>query len=788
MRQRTGGWSVRNRAGMARARRALAGAMLALVTIWPIGAVAQGTAVFSRIDVAGNQRIEADTVRVFAGIEAGTPVTPEDLNLAVRQLFDTGLFEQVDVMPEAGRLVITVVENPTINQIAFEGNRSVDDEALAAAVELRPRLAYSVAAAEADAQRIIDVYREAGRFAAEVTPKIIRQSDNRVDLVYEVFEGRVTRIQRINFTGNRVFSDNRLRRVIESNQANFLSFVFGNTSYNADRLEFDREQLRRFYLERGHLDFRILSSTAELARERNGFFVSFTVDEGQRYNFGQIGVTSLTPGLDAAQFQPFLAPLLGGGVYNIRQVERVIERMAFQAGQQGYAFVEVRPRVERNLAARTVDITFELVEGPRVFVERIDISGNDRTLDRVIRRQFDIVEGDAFNARAVSRAEDRIRALGYFETSTVQVREGSAPGRAIVDVEVEESPTGSLSLGGAFSSSEGASVQISLNQRNFLGRGQTVTGSFAGSSEFRNIELGFSEPALFDRDLLAGVNIYSRDRNFDEQSFQTSNLGIEPRVGFPLSENGRLTLRYQVSSDEIRDVEASSSEIIRREQGELVTSAVGVTYAYDRRNSVVDPTAGFILTVNQELAGLGGDVTHSRTQGTARAYTSFFDEEVVLSAALEGGVLVSQDGTRVTDRFTTGGDAFRGFARNGVGPRDVCDAGACLRGPNTVDVDEALGGNLYGILRLDASFPIGLPEEYGIFGGVFADVGSLWGLDDTEGSMGEIDDSAQLRASVGLSLFVDTAFAPLRFNFSTPLKEVDGDVTENFRFTIQTRF
>lgn len=759
---------------------------LVLLPPGPLGA--QGSAVFSRVDVAGNQRIEADTVRVFAGIEAGEPVTPEDLNLAVRQLFATGLFEQVEVMPEAGRLVITVVENPTISQIAFEGNDSIDDETLTDAIELRPRLAYSVAAAEADAQRIIEAYRQAGRYAAEVTPKIIRQPDNRVDLVYEVFEGRVTQVQRINFVGNQVFSDARLRRVVQTNQANWLSFILGNVNYDADRLELDRELLRRFYLERGYVDFRILSSTAELARERNGFFLSFTVSEGRQYSYGDMAVASSIPGLDPAEFQPLLEPVLDGGVYNVREVERVIERMTFLAGQKGYAFVEILPRIDRNEAAGIVDITFELTEGSRVFVERIDISGNTRTLDRVIRRQFDLVEGDAFNTREIQRAEDRIRALNYFETAAVDVRPGSAPDRAIVNVEVEEAPTGSLSLGGAFSSTEGPTAQIALTERNFLGRGQTITGAVSASAEYRNLELGFSEPALFDRDLLAGFSLYARERDFEETSYQTSNTGFEPRVGFPISENGRLTLRYRLSADEIRNVNENSSAIIRREQGSFTTSAVALSYAYDRRNSVVDPTAGFILTLNQELAGLGGDVQHSRTQGTARVYSSLFDEALVLSAELEGGALISQDGTRVIDRFIAGGDAFRGFARNGIGPRDVCGPGECVVGPATADVDDPLGGNYYGILRLDASFPLGLPEEYGIYGGVFADVGSLWGLDDTAGSSGEIDDGFALRAAVGVSLFVDTPLAPLRFNFAQPLLREEEDVTEYFRFTVQTRF
>ncbi len=763
-----------------------------LVALLPASlALAQGTAVFSRIDVAGNERIEADSIRVFAGIEPGQPVTPEQLNLAVRNLFETGLFEDVTVMPEAGRLVITVVENPTINQIAFEGNDSLDDEELGTVIQLRPRLAYSVPAAEADAQRIIDAYQQAGRYAASVRPVIIRQSENRVDLVFEIDEGRRTSVQRINFTGNQVFSDRRLRRVIETNQTNWLSFLFGGTNYDADKLEYDRELLRQFYLERGYIDFRVLSSTAELARDRTGFFLSFTVSEGQRYNFGTVSVSSSVPGLNAADFEPLLAPVTGRGIYNVRLVDRVVQRMTYQAGQAGYAFVEIRPQVTKNAAARTVDINFQLVEGQRVFIERIDISGNTRTLDRVIRREFNVVEGDAFNSREINEAQDRIRGLGYFEEATVNVRPGTTEDQALIDVQVVEQPTGSLSLGGAFSSSEGLTAQVGLTERNFLGRGQTISATVSASTQFGNYEFGFVEPALFDRDLLAGFSIYYRNRNFDEQSFQTKNVGFEPRVGFPLSENGRLTLRYRISSDDIYDVQEDTSLIIENEEGDLLTSAVAGTYVYDRRNSVVDPSAGFILTLNQEFAGLGGDTRYSKTQGRARAYTSFFEEELILSAELEGGLIVSQDGTRITDRFNTGGDSFRGFARNGLGPRDFCGGGdevVCADPQEDLRVDDALGGNYYSVLRLDASFPLGPASEYGVYGGLFADVGSLWQLDDTDGSMGEVDATFHLRSSVGVSLFVDTPIAPLRFNYAVPLQYEDYDVLERFRFSVQTRF
>lgn len=763
-------------------------AALLSAVVQPVHVDAQGTAVFSRVDVAGNQRIEADTVRVFAGIEPGVPVTPEQINLAVRKLYDTGLFESVDVMPEGGRLVITVSENPTINQIAFEGNDKLDNDKLNAVIQLRPRLAYSVAAAEADAQRIVDAYQAAGRYSATVRPVIIRQSENRVDLVFEIEEGRPTNVQRINFIGNEAFSDRQLRRAIQSGQTNWLSWLFGNVSYDADRMEVDKEMLRQFYLQRGYIDFQVLSSTADISRERNGFFLSFSVSEGQRYNFGRMSVSSAIPGLPATEFEPLLSEVTGGGIYNVKQVDRVVQRMTYQAGQQGYAFVEVRPQVTKNPATRTVDINFQVLQGDRVFIERIDIHGNDRTLDRVIRRQFHVVEGDAFNAREIREAQNRIEGLQFFKTTKVDVKQGSEPGKAIVDVEVEEQPTGSLTLGGAYSSGEGLAAQVSIAERNFLGRGQTVTASFSGSSQFGNLEFGFFEPALFDRDLLGGFNIYYRQRDFNEQSFQTKSVGFEPKIGFPLSENGRLTLNYQISDDQIYNVLDSSSQIIRDEEGSLITSAIGLTYAYDRRNSVVDPTAGFILTLTQDFAGFGGDTRYTKTQGNAKVYKSLFEEAVILSAELEGGYIYATDGTRITDRFTTGGDSFRGFARNGLGPRDYCDAGQCVRGPDDVDVDEALGGNAYSVLRLDASFPLGLPEQYGIYGGVFADAGSLWLLDNKAGSMGEVDDAFHMRSAVGLSLFIDTAFAPLRFNYAFPIQKEPYDEIERFRFTLQTRF
>ncbi len=740
---------------------------------------------FSAVVVEGNQRIEADTIRVFAGIPPGQRVSPAEINEALQRLFETGLFEDVKITPAGGRLVIEVVENPTINIINFEGNSRIKDDQLAQVVSLRSRRAYSRAAAEADAQAIVDAYAAQGRFAAEVRPVIIRLPDNRVNLVYEIFEGRVTEVQRISFVGNERYSDRRLRRVIETGQAGLFSFLFRNDVYDQDRLELDKQQLREFYLNRGYIDFEVLSASAEIARERNGFFLSFAVSEGPQYRYRDVTVTSLAAGLDPEDFQAKV-DLRAGQVYSAERVERVIERLAFLAGQRGYAFVEVVPRISRN-DDQTVDVEFELVQGPRVYIERIDIRGNAQTHDRVIRRQFRVVEGDAFNAREIRRAEGRIRALRLFEGVETRVREGTGADRAVVTVDVEEAATGSLSFGAAFSSSEGIAATVSLTERNFLGRGQTVSLDVARGQDINTFAFSFTEPALFDRDLALGFNLFYRESTLSESSVRTRNIGFTPRIEFPLSEDSRFQIRGRVSQDLIENTDIdTTSPIILGEQGDLMTTGVGFRYTLDKRNSPIDPSAGFILQLDQDFAGLT-DRAYSKTVLNARAYTSLFDEEVILSAEVEGGALVSFTGdSRLTERFTLGGDSFRGFARGGLGPRDRCTA---CSGPGLVeDVNDALGGNLYAVARFEASFPIGLPEEYGIFGGVFADVGTLWSLYDTAGASGAVDDDPHLRAAVGASIFWDTAIGPLRFNYGVPITSQPGDVFERFRLTVDTRF
>lgn len=749
-------------------------------------AYAQTTARFSRVDVSGNQRIASDTIRAIAGISAGTRVTPGQINAAVQNLFDSGLFENVDVRPEGGRLIIDVVEYPTINEISIEGNRRLKDEDLIGLVGSVPRRAYSPLQAEADTLAITNAYAAAGRLAARVEPKIIRRSDNRVDLVFEVREGRVVEVNRINFTGNRQFSDRRLRRAIDSKQAGLFRAFVRRDTFIPERLEFDKEKLRNFYLKRGYIDADVLSSSADFARERDTFGVNFQVQEGQQYSFGELTITSPEPDVNVDDYASALK-IQSGRVYNPELVNTTLERMDIVSARNGLPFVQAQPRVTRNDDTRTLDIEFELLRGQKLFIERIDIEGNSDTLDRVIRREFESIEGDPFNARKVRMAADRIRALGYFANVDVQTREGSGPDQVVIDVNVEEQPTGTLGFGVGYGTDDGLAGNVTLTEENFLGRGQTVGLTISTTSNNREFSFNFVEPKLYDRDLSLGLNLSYRTTENSNLSYSTERLLFRPSLSFPVGEFSRLSTSFILSSDEVTANDDASALIVN-ENGRRTTTALGLGYTYDRRNSPVDPTAGFVFSFDQTLAGGAGDSSYYKAVVNAKGYRSFYNEEVVLSAEIEGGLLKSFGGgtTSIIDRFQLGGNTLRGFESFGIGPRNV-DADVGNPGTN---FDEALGGNFYALARLEASFPIGLPEEYGIHGGLFFDVGSVWGLDTTSaGGVNASSSDFELRSAIGVSIFWDTSLGPLRFNFAKPLEYVDGvDKTESFNFTIDTRF
>ena len=760
-------------------RRGLPG--LAALAVLLVGLLSAGgawaQAALAGIDVVGNRRIEPATVAALLTIQPGEPITPEAVNASVRSLFDSGLFRDASIAVDGNRLVVRVDENPTINRVAFEGNRIVGDDVLNPNITSRPRRAFTRARAEADAQVLTEIYRRTGRFGAVVEPVIIELPDNRVDLVFEIEEGSVTRINAINFIGNEVFSNRRLRGVIDTSVSGIFAPFVTSDIYDPDRLDFDAELLRRFYLARGFADFTVLSSVAELSPDRRGFFITFTVDEGERYTFGELSVLSRTPGLDPEEFEALIEGR-EGDVYNADLVERTIDRMVFLAGQRGFAFIQVVPRAIRDPEARTIGVVYELVEGQQVIVERIEIEGNIRTLDRVIRRQFDIVEGDLFDSRAVERARNNIRALGYFSRVDIDVEQGIDEDGAAITVQVEEQPTGSLTFGLGFSTADGVVGEVSLAERNLLGRGQFAQVRVLAAGEQQVVDFAFREPAFLDRDLEVGFDVFYRqeDRS-DASSFEETNFGFVPRMAFPVSEFGRVGLNYQISSDEIRDVRSTASPLIALEEGREITSSVGVAFTYDRRNDPLTPSSGYLLRVGADVAGVGGDTRYVRTTALARGFRALFDEDVIASVEVEVGAIEGFGGyrPRITQRFDLGGDQFRGFRRGGIGPRDF-------------ETDDALGGKYFAVVRNEVTFPLGLPDELGFSGGVFLDAGTLFGLDRTRANGSVVDDSAKFRATVGASLFWDSALGPLRINLAAPLIDERGDNSEVFRLTAGTRF
>ena len=734
---------------------------------------------FGSVKVDGNERVDASTILSYAGIARGQTVSAAQLNEAYQRIVASGLFESVSIEPRGSTLVISVAEYPTINRISFEGNRRIKDKDLEPAIRSQSRRVFNPTVVEADANTIVEAYVAQGRLSARVTPKVIRRSNNRVDLVFEILEGSVVEIERIGIVGNSAYSDRRLRRVLQTKQAGILRSVIGSDTFVADRIEFDKQVLRDFYLSRGYVDFRTTAVNAELAEERDGYFVTFNVQEGQPFNVGTLTVTSDLPTVDT---DLFLAAVKTkeGSTYSPAKIERDISRLEATALRQGLDFIRVEPRISRNDRDLTLDVEYVVSKGPRIFVERIDIEGNATTLDRVIRRQFKVAEGDPFNPREIRESAERIRALGYFANADVNAREGSSPDQVVVDVDVQEQNTGSLSFGGTYSSSNGFGLNIKFAETNFLGRGQKLDLSVTTGVDNRQYLFSFSEPAFLGRNVEFGLGLSYLETNDQIGNYDTAIGRFQPSLSFPVSDNGSLSVRYTALQSEITNATAGGVITAEAAQGKVLNSSLGYTYTFDSRRTGLNPNAGFRLEFGQDFGGLGTTNRFIKTTAKAVAQTLVLNEEVTLRATLEGGMLNYQQGnSRIVDRFFMGPEVMRGFAPGGIGPREN-DGGT---------INDALGGNMFAVARFEAEFPVGLPEEYGISGGVFMDVGSVWNVGNTSAATGSIlYDDFSTRSVVGVSLFWDTPVGPLRFNFSKPISKRAFDKEQNFNLTLSTTF
>ena len=726
---------------------------------------------FSSIEVDGNRRIETSTIISYANLSIGKTVSASEISAAYQEVADSGLFEDIEFIPQGRRLVIKVQEYPTISKVAFEGNDKLKDDVLAQIVSAKSRRVFNPMKVEEDKERIAQAYADMGRLASRVTPKIIRLPDNRVNLVFEIFEGGVVEIERIGFVGNKSYSDRKLRNVLNTKQAGLLRLLVQRDTFIEDRIEFDKQVLTDFYQSRGFVDFVINGVNAEFS-------------EGQQFNVGAVALVSERSDVDETVFSEALT-LKPSVIYSPLAVEDDIARLERLAVMEGVDFLRVTPRLKRNDTTRTLDVTFVLDRGKRIFIERINVSGNTSTLDNVIRRQFRAVEGDPFNPRALRAAVDRIRRLGFFDPVNVSTRAGNKPETVIIDLAVGEKPTGSLSLGAGYSTALGLGGIIEYRERNFIGRGQGLNFKIQGGSDNTTYSFGFIEPAFLGNELQFSLNLAYEETNQQNSTYDTKSVNFQPGISYPISDFSRFGLRYTYTSDEVSGDTVTSIIGDEFEQGRVNTSGVGYTFGYDTRRVGLNPTAGVLLQLSQDFTGLGGDTTSVKSNLKLQGEQKTFGEEVTLSATFEAGDLrYSKGQSRVSDRFALGSRVMRGFNPGGVGPRERSSDGSGT-------INDALGGEQFAVARFEAEFPIGIPEEYGITGGVFYDAGSLWGLpvETSPDSANTVYyNAAILRQVAGATVFWATPIGPLRFNWTRAIQKEEFDEANNFEFTLSTRF
>ena len=745
------------------------------------GAMAQDFS-FYRIDVEGNKRIEASTIVTYSGLATEQVFGADDLNRAYQNIIASGLFESVEVIPNDNLLVIKVSEFPTVNKIEFEGNRLVNDDTLRSAVGLQPRRVFNPDKVDGDRSAIAQLYADQGRLAARITPKIIRRSDNRVDVVFEIFEGGLTEIERIGIVGNRVFSDRRLRRVLDTKQAGFLRTFVRRDTFLADRIQFDKRLLTDFYSARGYIDFEVSDVNAELAEENNAYFLTFFVREGQQFRVGKIALSSDRSDIDLDDFQNAIS-VETGDIYNPDLMEKNLSRLEARATQLGLDFVRVTPRIERNDIDMTLDIEFTLEQGDRVFVERIEIEGNSRTLDRVIRRQFRISEGDPFNPRLIREAAERIRALRLFSSSSVKAKEGSSADQVIVDVEIEEQSTASLQLGASYSGDLGAGLLVQYAEKNFLGRGQGLKFTFNNSTDAEQYRINFSEPYFLNENLSFSLDAYSGATSSRGANYDSLETSLTPELGVRLTDTVELNLNVFAQERSMTGTYLTGS-ILKSEISEKtkIESGFGLGIKYDNKYNKLPGSTRYLVAYNQSFnATQSGDNRSAKLDLTALAEREVVNEQITLRSIFQAGTIRTYgDPSRSIDRYVMNSNVMRGFDYAGVGPRQRSQLGL---------YDDPLGGNNFSSIKLEADFPLILiPDEYGMSGGVFYHMGDIWGLGKRGSGSDILYENGKLRETIGAVLYWETPIGPLRFDFTRALTKQEFDNERSFDLSIATQF
>jgi outer membrane protein insertion porin family len=736
--------------------------------------------IIASIRVEGNQRIEEGTILSYMLVQAGDPFDRSRLDSSLKTLYATGLFSDVNLRRDGDILVVHVVENPIVNRIAFEGNHKLKDADLKGNLQLRPRAVFTPGMAQADRQRILDLYAHQGRFAARVDPKIIKLPENRVDVVFEINEGATTLVSRIAFVGNRAFSEERLREVVGTREEAWWRFLSSSDSYDPDRVNFDKELLRRFYLKNGYADFEVANASAELAPDKSAFFLTFSVNEGERYKIGKVTVNSSLPKLDSSVLQPLL-DIAPDDWYDGDAVERNVQTLTDTVQDRGYAFVEVKPRIARDRAKHTVELVFDVGEGPRVYVERIDVVGNSRTKDKVIRREFRLAEGDAFNAALIRRSRQRLQDLGFFNSVAVTSSPGSTPDKAVITSTVDEKATGELTIGGGYSTDVGALLNLGLRERNLIGTGIDAGINGILAQRESSIDLSVTDPYFLDRNLTAGFDLFEvRNDNQDIAQYDERREGFSLRMGYQFNEHLRQSWTYSLVDRDVYNVQSTASIYIDDLAGTSLLSQIGQTLSLDYRDSAVDPHSGWIVRGGADFAGLGGTAHFIRTKLDGSYYipldtlTGETDWGVAVSAGT-GYLFNLGEQEKIIDRFFLGGDNLRGFESGGAGPHAIYGG-------------DSIGGRFIWTQSTELRFPLPISPDFGLTGRAFVDVGALSKVSVLSGSQGAVTDSASPRMGAGVGVSWKTPFGLINVDVADPVVKKKYDQTQIFRFGFGTRF
>lgn len=736
---------------------------------------------YSKIDVVGNQRIDYDTIISFIDQQNLIRKEPDSIQKALKSLYETGLFSKIDILYRNDKAIIKVIENPMILDLKIVGNKKIDDEVLLAELSLKKREIFSKYKLENDLKRINEIYLKSGRFLTKIEPKLIQKENNRVEVVFDIFEGKRAKIERINFYGNEAFSDFDLREEISSKQTKWYKFLSSADIFNSDRIEYDKERLRRFYNSKGYADFTTISAISQINEQKDKFTVNFLVDEGIKYSFGDVKIINQIPKFDDSQLQKAIM-IKKGKTYNYDQIEKTIDKMIDIMNQKSYAFADIQPILKRDKDLKIINIDLILNETPNIYIRNIEISGNSRTHNKVILREMRIKEGDPYNINKINRSRQLIQNLGFFEKVELDIRKVPMTNQIDIFIEVEEKKTGEMNLGVGYSTIDRLTTNIGVRERNLFGTGRDLSLNLQKSYSRISAELSYTKPYLFDYPIDGGIDIFNYELSKrNSLVYDQKSTGITLRAGYDISEYLRHNVSYSFRDETIQNIDDSASFSIKNLEGNFISSRVSQSFSYDKRDNIYNTKSGYFLSLSQSFTGIGGDIKNIKYEGSAAYYQPIINEDFILKLSTRGGYIdgIGQD-VRSNYGFFLGGNNFRGFEYAGIGPRAKVD--------DSYKNGDIIGGKIYYVGTAEFQFPLGLPKEFGINGILFSENGTVYGVDQINKQNGDVIDSSSIRSSYGLSIVWSSPMGPIRLDFSKVAKKEDFDRTQSFRFSFGTNF